>query len=683
LDRVGIVKKLKDINESDYKNIHRFIQGNGKIKYEYLNKLIELFNFNSGDFDLYYHNTKSLVNIDLTYDIDSGMSRFIGFMLGDGWINNNTIGFALGVYEEQNEFYINYAKNKFNSHLSIRTSKHSEFSKSVTIANKELKNIFLKLGFKTGFAKKRIPKWVFNMSLEYKRQLIYGLFDADGSDRYGTICLANKKLITDLKHLCLQSGIGCGIISKRDGSKKLNVKTGKIETRVDSFKLYINFNNKIDDVRLEKIIDVTELDYESVWDLEVESDLHNFIANGCVVHNCLAEDAMLTYRVTRAPERRVFKIFVGNIDEADVPAYVDAIANRFKRTPSYDPATGQMDLRMNMLSNDQDFFIPVRSEDAPNPIDTLAGASNLGEISDIEYLRSNLFTAIRVPKSFLGFDETTGEGKNLALQDIRFARTINRIQQCMLQELNKIALIHLVLLGFEDEMDNFTLTLNNPSTQSEMLRVDNEQKKVTLYKDSVSDAGNGFGVMSMTRAKREILGWSDDDIKQDLLEQRMEFAAKTELANTPSVIKHTGLYDVVDRVYGDMTKALEGGSAGGEGGEDGGSSGGGGGLGGGFGGGGLGSGDLDFGDEGEETEGGTEGGEEPIDDLETAESDLETVESGNDEQLTERLVLENYDKLKKFDLTSKNLNDSFDVSEKNNLINENVSDMINKINDIL
>jgi len=397
----------------------------------------------------------------------------------------------------------------------------------------------------------------------------------------------------------------------------------------------------------------------------------------------LAEDAMLTYRVTRAPERRVFKIFVGNIDEADVPAYVDAIANRFKRTPSYDPATGQMDLRMNMLSNDQDFFIPVRSEDAPNPIDTLAGASNLGEISDIEYLRSNLFTAIRVPKSFLGFDETTGEGKNLALQDIRFARTINRIQQCMLQELNKIALIHLVLLGFEDEMDNFTLTLNNPSTQSEMLRVDNEQKKVTLYKDSVSDAGNGFGVMSMTRAKREILGWSDDDIKQDLLEQRMEFAAKTELANTPSVIKHTGLYDVVDRVYGDMTKALEGGSAGGEGGEDGGSSGGGGGLGGGFGGGGLGSGDLDFGDEGEETEGGTEGGEEPIDDLETAESDLETVESGNDEQLTERLVLENYDKLKKFDLTSKNLNDSFDVSEKNNLINENVSDMINKINDIL
>jgi hypothetical protein len=147
----------------------------------------------------------------------------------------------------------------------------------------------------------------------------------------------------------------------------------------------------------------------------------------------LSEDSMLVYRVTRAPERRVYKIYVGNIDDADVPAYVNEIADRFKRIPITDPQTGQMDLRYNQLSNDQDFFIPVRSEDAPNPIDTLPGASNLDQIADIEYLRNNLFTALRVPKPFLGFDETAGEGKNLALQDIRFSRTINRIQQSMLQ----------------------------------------------------------------------------------------------------------------------------------------------------------------------------------------------------------------------------------------------------------
>lgn len=322
----------------------------------------------------------------------------------------------------------------------------------------------------------------------------------------------------------------------------------------------------------------------------------------------LSEDAMLVYRVTRAPERRIYKIFVGNIDDKDVEAYVNQIADRFKRAPVIDPQTGQMDLRFNQLSNDQDYFIPVRTEDAPNPIDTLPGAANLDQIADIEYLQKKLFTALRVPKPFLGFDETTGDGKNLALQDIRFSRTINRIQQTMLQELNKIVIIHLYLLGFEDDLDNFTLTLNNPSTQAEMLKVEHMQLKMTLYKDAVSDAGNGFGAMSMTRAKREILGWSDNDIKQDLLEQRMEKAAAAELANSANVIKHTGMFDIVDRLYGDMSLALKGGGTPPEEGAEGAGGGGGGsGLGGGFGGGGTAETDLDFG-QGEEGEEGGEAG---------------------------------------------------------------------------
>jgi hypothetical protein len=372
----------------------------------------------------------------------------------------------------------------------------------------------------------------------------------------------------------------------------------------------------------------------------------------------LSEDSMLVYRVTRAPERRVYKIYVGNIDDADVEAYVNTIADRFKRMPIVDPQTGQMDLRYNQLSNDQDYFIPVRSEDAPNPIDTLAGASNLDQIADIEYLRNNLFTALRVPKPFLGFDETTGEGKNLALQDIRFSRTINRIQQSMLQELNKIAIIHLYLLGFEEDFDNFTLTLNNPSTQAEMLKIEHVQAKVTLYKDAVSDAGNGFAAMSMTRGKREILGMSDDDIKADLLEQRMEKAAAAELANSANVIKHTGMFDVVDRVYGDMKLALKGGGSaeGGEGGEEGGAAGGGGGgLGGLFGGGGAGGEDLDFGDESEaDTEAGAEaevGAEEAGAEEAASEAGVEAAE-----ELAEYVKKSNKILTEQKDLLNKKLN---------------------------
>jgi len=326
----------------------------------------------------------------------------------------------------------------------------------------------------------------------------------------------------------------------------------------------------------------------------------------------LSEDAMLVYRVTRAPERRVYKIYVGNLDDEDVQPYVNEIANRFKRASVIDPQTGQVDLKFNQLANDQDYFIPVRDENAPNPIDTLPGASNLDQIADIEYLQRKLFTALRVPKSFLGFDDPQGDGKNLALMDVRFARTINRIQQALLQELNKIAIIHLYLLGFEDDLNSFTITMNNPSTQAEMLRVEHLSAKFAAIQAAVADSGNGFGIMSMTRAKRDILGWSDEEIKQDLLEQRMEKAASAELANTASVIKHTGLFDKVDKMHGDMDAAKEGGqSADGE--DAGGDAAGGGG---GFGGGGMGGDDIDFGEEdledtGEGDEVGDAGGDIP------------------------------------------------------------------------
>jgi hypothetical protein len=204
------------------------------------------------------------------------------------------------------------------------------------------------------------------------------------------------------------------------------------------------------------------------------------------------------------------------------------------------------------MAQDQDYFIPVRDPNAPSPIDTLPGATNLSEIADIQFLQKKLFTALRVPKAFLNFEEVTGEGKNLALQDIRFSKTINRVQQAIVQELNKIAIIHLYLLGLEDELENFTLSLNNPSTQAEMLKVEQTQLKVTLYKDAVSDAGNGFGAYSMTRAKRDILGMSEEEIRNDLEQQRMEKAASAEMEQTSTVIKKTGVFDRVDTLYGEF-----------------------------------------------------------------------------------------------------------------------------------
>ena len=273
----------------------------------------------------------------------------------------------------------------------------------------------------------------------------------------------------------------------------------------------------------------------------------------------LSEDAMLIYRTSRAPERRVFKVFVGNMDDKDVEPYVQRVANKFKRSQVVDSQTGNVDMRFNQMAVDQDYFIPVRDPAQGSPIETLPGGTNLGEIADIEYIQKKLLTALRVPKAFLGFEEPVGDGKNLSLIDIRFARTINRVQKSMVAELNKIAIVHLFLLGFEDELSNFRLGLTNPSSQADLLKIDIWKEKVALYKECVTPIG-GTAPTSITWAKKHILGFSEDEIKVDLQQQRIEKAVDAELTNTATIITKTGVFDMVDKLYTSKSGTTAGGT---------------------------------------------------------------------------------------------------------------------------
>ena len=316
----------------------------------------------------------------------------------------------------------------------------------------------------------------------------------------------------------------------------------------------------------------------------------------------MMEDMMLIYRLERSIERRVFKINVGTINPADVPAYVDSVADNFKRTPIIDPQTGQLDLRKNLLNVSEDFFIPVRDENAPNPIDTLQGAQNMTAMDDIKYVQNKVFTALRVPKSFLNYEESQGDGKNLSMMDVRFTRTVNRIQQALIMELNKVCIVHLYLLGFIEDLTNFTLTMNNPSSQAEMMELENLAKKVTTAKDAMTDGGSGIPLYSATRAWKEIMGMSDEEIKENLENLRLERALAAELEQTSEIIKRTHVFDPVDNIYGEPGADYSAQGQGGEG-EEGGPGGGGGGMGG-FGGGG----EFDFGaEEGAPEEMGAEG----------------------------------------------------------------------------
>ena len=297
-----------------------------------------------------------------------------------------------------------------------------------------------------------------------------------------------------------------------------------------------------------------------------------------------------------------------------------------------------------------DVFIPTRDMNMANPIETLAGAKNLDAIDDIKYIQKKVCAALRIPQSFLNFEESQGDGKGLALMDVRFARTINRYQQAFLMELTKVATIHLYLLGFEDDLTNFSLTMNNPSTQAEQLELENLGKKIQTVRDAVSDPGNGIPAMSLQRALKEIMKWSDKDIKENFEEIRLEKALAAEYEKTAQIIKRTGIFDTVDRIYGEPgAEYQEEQGSGQEGGPDGGP----------MGGGGFGGGLDDFGAPGgyEGLEVGGEEGSEPVKDMGEEQS------GGNEAPASEGMPMESR-KAKKPLITEEKKKKAIDIQNR-------------------
>jgi hypothetical protein len=192
----------------------------------------------------------------------------------------------------------------------------------------------------------------------------------------------------------------------------------------------------------------------------------------------LMEDAMLVHRIVRAPEKRVFYMNVGNIPPNEIDAFMEKTVTKMKRTPYIDPQTGQYNLKFNMQNMMEDFYIPVRGNDASTRIDTTKGLDYDG-IQDVNYLRDKMMAALKVPKAFFGYDKDLTGKATLAAEDIRFARTVERIQKIILSELYKIALIHLYTQGYNNEsLTNFELDLTTPS-------IIYDQERIALLKEKV------------------------------------------------------------------------------------------------------------------------------------------------------------------------------------------------------
>jgi len=252
----------------------------------------------------------------------------------------------------------------------------------------------------------------------------------------------------------------------------------------------------------------------------------------------LMEDAMMAYRVVRSSERRVFKIDVGAIPPQEVEQYMEKIVSQLKRHSVVNPDSGRVDLRYNPMSIEEDYFIPVRAGSATT-IESLAGAQNITQIDDIKYLRDKLFSALKVPQSYLTMGEGAEEDKTtLAQKDIRFARTIQRLQRVIISELEKIGIIHLYTLGFRgDDLLAFSLSLNNPSKIAELQELEHWKQKF----DIAGSATEGY--FSRRWVSEHVFGMSSEDFirnQREMYYDRKQDASLQQVAEGMAMAETAG-----------------------------------------------------------------------------------------------------------------------------------------------
>ena len=249
----------------------------------------------------------------------------------------------------------------------------------------------------------------------------------------------------------------------------------------------------------------------------------------------LMEDAMLIHRIMRAPEKRIFKIDVGNIPPNEIDSYMEKLIAKTKKVPYIDEKSGDYNLRFNLQNMVEDFYLPVRGGDSGTSIESLSGMEFTGT-DDIEYLRKKMMAALKIPKAFLSYDEDLSGKATLAQEDVRFSRTIQRIQQILISELTKIGIVHLYAQGYRDSsLVDFSLELTNPSTVFEKEKIDIWSNKVSVAKDMLDNK-----LFSKKWVYNEIFHMSDDDmnnIKNDIVDdakQTYRFKQIEEEGNDPA-----------------------------------------------------------------------------------------------------------------------------------------------------
>ena len=416
--------------------------------------------------------------------VDEEFARFFGFMLGDGFIRKNLheVGFSTGIYEEINNKYKNTFVKYCSSAKFTQEYRSSNADLGKVCANSYyLCNLMIDMGFVPGCYDKQIPEWIYRCSNSIKEAFIDGLIDADGHRRKirktdsMEIEVANSHIIEGLKELCNQLGWKSGNIGSRQrkdaivaGKNNPNKLPSKFKR---TFSLYIT---KKPQSLYENILKVEQLNIEEdVYDITVDSEEHNFIANGIPVHN------------TRAPERKIFYVDVGRLPADKWDQFVERYKSKFQKKKQLNVTTGRVDSVTNVLSYNENYYIPRPQDRQGSSIETLPGIQGLGEIDDIAYFKDKLMALLRIPRDYVSYAsqslQSQTSGKYLSEQDIRFARIVTKVQDNLLDGLKKIAIVYLALNGVTpEEVEQFELEMTKSSAIEELRRIEVQMQQFNL-----------------------------------------------------------------------------------------------------------------------------------------------------------------------------------------------------------
>jgi intein/homing endonuclease len=457
---------------SEFGRVRQFLYTKGKaLPLERAKEICNIFGIDESKLLLVNKGENNSERISLPERVTEEFAKLFGFICGDGSIhNNNQISFSSSEDDQINQYYSGLLQKYFGKvrfELDKRSKKKlGKFVSDSTTACK----VFGAMGYIHNHHNTRIPKWVFNSPKNIRRAFVEGLSDADGCERFtkkgtwfSTIELCNEKLIEDIKELWSSIGLCSGQLKKRTRENKHLLLGRKLPVKTTSYLVTISDNLLPKEENITKVVEVGE---EDVYDITVNSNYHNFIANGIPVHN------------TRAPERRIFYIDIGGLPSFKAEAFINRMKDQFRKkkmTHNMNNSTtgaSAVDERWHAPAVDEDIWIPVR-QNSTTRIDTLPGAQNLGEIDDTVYFRTKLFAALNFPPNYFYSQDANATRITLSANDVKFAKLIERLQAYMEYGYKEIAIRHLKLIGYpENTFEDIKIKMTPPSDWRELSRAE-------------------------------------------------------------------------------------------------------------------------------------------------------------------------------------------------------------------